>query len=119
MSNQLLTGNQIQNGVSPAFTTVTTFTTARTLADTDNNAYLKSGQSTGITITLNTTPSQGFVCILVNRGTAGSLTLSCVNGLYKNGATSTATTGTVALGGKVTLFHEGAGVWTADGSGLA
>jgi hypothetical protein len=118
MSNQLLTGNQIVNGVSPAFTVITAFSTARTLTDSDNNVYLKSGQSSGITVTMNATASQGFTCMLVNRGSAGVITLSCASGVYKNGATSTATSGTLALGGKVTLFHEGSGVWTADGSGL-
>jgi hypothetical protein len=112
MAQQQLSPNQITN------TVITDFTGNRTIADVDNNVYLRRTSTTASTVTLNSTPATGFTCILVNRGTSGTVSISAASGVYKNGAASTATTGTLALGGKVTLFHEGSGVWTADGSGL-
>jgi hypothetical protein len=99
-----------------AFMTVTSFTAARTLADTDVNSLLRFTGGTTRTITMNSTPTAGFSCILANRGSV-NLTLSAASGAYLNGAGSTDTSITLAPSGKVTLVHEGSGIWTVDGTG--
>lgn len=106
-------------GFADAFLTVVNFTAARTLSDAgDNNNLLRFTGTITRTITMNSTPTAGFSTILANRGTV-SLTLSAASGVYVNGAGATATTATLATGGKVTLIHEGGGVWTADGTGVS
>lgn len=103
-------------GLASAFMTVTNFTAARTLADADVNSLLRFTGTITRTITMNATPTAGFSCILVNRGTV-SLTLSAASGAYLNGAGGTVTSVTLATAGKATLVHEGSGVWTIDGTG--
>lgn len=98
------------------FMAVTNFTTNRTLADTDANDLLRFTGSSSPTVTLNSTPTAGFSCIMANRGTV-AVALSIANGAYLNGAGATATAITLATAGKVTLVHEGSGVWTVDGTG--
>jgi hypothetical protein len=105
-------------GAAPGVTPIVSFSTSRTAADGDNNLYDKFTGSSGQTLTLDGTPAAGTAYIVVNRGSA-ALALAAASGLYKNGSSTTATTGSLAVGGKITLFHEGAGVWTADGSGLS
>jgi hypothetical protein len=105
-------------GAAPAVTPITSWTTSKTAADADNNQYQKFTGGAGQTLTLDATPAAGVAFIEVNRGSA-ALALAVAGGLYKNGASGTATTGTLAIGGKITLVHEGGGVWTADGSGLS
>jgi hypothetical protein len=103
---------------APAFTPVLTISASATLADaTHNNAYLKLTGAASLTMTANNTTTAGFTCVVVNRGTV-AMTLSFPSGVYKNGATATVTSISVAVGGKATIFHEGAGVYTADGGGL-
>lgn len=102
---------------APAFLVVTSFTAARTISNTDNNSLLRFTGTTTRTITLGT-PTTGLSCILANRGTV-SLTLSAASGAYLNGAGGTTTSITLATSGKVTLIHEGGGVWTVDGTGAS
>jgi hypothetical protein len=103
-------------GKANAFLTVTNFTAARTISDNDNGALLRFTGTTARTITMNATPTAGFSCILANRGTV-NLTLSAASGEYLNGGGAAVTSITLAPSGKVTLVHEGSGVWTVDGSG--
>lgn len=99
-----------------AFLGITNFTAARTISDTDNNDLLRFTGTSTVTVTLNSTPTAGFSCILANRGTV-SLTLAIASGAYLNGGGATVTSITLATAGKVTLVHEGGGVWTVDGTG--
>jgi hypothetical protein len=81
-----------------------------------NNAYVKLTGSGG-TITANSTPTAGFSCILAHRG-SGTKTFSAASGVYLNGASTTVTSVTMALGAVATAIHEGAGKWSLTGSGL-
>lgn len=100
---------------APALMAITSFSANRTITAADLGGYLRA--TAGVTITLDSGVSAGFSTILVNRSGA-NIALACSAGCYKNGATGTATTGTLAPGGRITLIHEGSGVWTADGKGL-
>lgn len=102
---------------TPAFPTIGSFAADFTVADSYNNTFQKHTSATAHTITLNATPTAGCCVVIANRST-GVLTLSAASGLYKNGASSTSTTGSIAAGGVVSLFHEGAGIWSASGDGL-
>lgn len=118
-STQIATTAYVQGelgGLASKFMTVTNFTAARTISDTDANSLLRFTGTTTRTITLNSTPTAGFSCILANRGTV-SLTLSAASGAYLNGAGATTTSISLATAGKVTLVHEGSGIWTVDGNG--
>lgn len=118
-TTQLATTAYVQGelgGKAAAFMTVTSFTAARTISNSDVNSLLRFTGGTTRTITMNSTPTAGFSCILANRGTV-SLTLSAASGEYLNGAGATVTAITLAAAGKVTLVHEGSGIWTVDGTG--
>jgi hypothetical protein len=105
-------------GFAPAFTPVTNFTAAKTMADADNGGYFRFTGTTTRTVTLNSTPTAGFAAIIANRGTV-AITLSAASGAYLNGAGGTATSISLATSGKVTIFHEGSGIWTVDGTGAS
>lgn len=114
MAEQQVFPNQIKN------TTIQTANAAFTIDDTYNNLYLRKTGTTAYTLTLTNTVSVGFSCVIVNRAASGVITLSATSqSLYKNGGATAATSAQIAAGGKVTLFVEAAGVWTADGSGLS
>lgn len=102
---------------APKFLSIVTASSNVTLSDAShNNALINCTGSTSRTITMGT-PSTGFSCVVKVTGSA-SRSLSCSGGVYKGSATSTATSGTIAAGGSVTLIHIGSGVWIADGQGL-
>lgn len=101
------------------FMSVVSLNANTTLDDASHaNNLLKLTGGVSRVLTLNSTPTAGFSAIISNRDSV-SWSISCANGVYKNGATSTTTTITVAAGAHFTVIHEGSGVWTADGSGLS
>lgn len=104
-------------GAAPATSPVQSFSADATIVDANNNAYWRFIGSTAHTVTLGNI-SAGTSLTIANRSSV-ALALSIPGGLYKNGASTTATTGSLAVNGKIVLFHEGGGVWTADGSGLS
>jgi hypothetical protein len=90
-----------------------------TLSDaTHNNKQIRFTGGTTRTITLNSTPSAGFMALAANRASV-SFTLSIAGGAYLNGATSTVTTITAAVGADFTMKHETGGVWVVKGTGLS
>lgn len=101
----------------PKFLGPATSSTDVTLSDTDANTIRKLTGGTGRTITADASLSAGFSCVIWNLGTV-AMTLSCPTGVYKNGATTSFTTGTLAPGAQVTLIHYGSGVYIASGNGL-
>lgn len=100
------------------FLTVTNLSADTTLSNSHNNNLIRFTGTTSRTITLNGTPTAGFVAIVAHRGTVTSWTLNAASGIYLNGAASTVTSITAAPGAHFTLIHEGSGVWSADGRGL-
>ena len=104
-------------GAAAKFLNVVTSSANLTLTDTHNNSIINGTGATNRTITLGSGPSAGMACDLKVTGT-GNRTLSCAGGMYKNGAATTSTSGTVASGGFVSLIHIGSGVWFASGTGL-
>jgi hypothetical protein len=105
------------NGKAPAFLGQSSRSTSTTLDDTYNNYAMKLTGSTARTLTCGT-PTAGMSAIISNRGSA-TWTVSVAGGVYKNGATTTVTSFTAPAGAHFTMVHEGSGVWTADGTGLA
>lgn len=104
--------------VAPKLAAIVEINIDTTLSDaTHLNKYLKLTGGTTRALTLNSTPSAGFTAIGANRATA-SFTITCAGGIYKNGATSTTTTATIAIGAQFSLVHEGSGVWAITGSGI-
>lgn len=100
-----------------AFTNTYTFDQDFGINDGHNGQYIRMVGATTRTITFGT-PTAGHAMILVNRGSV-NMTVACAGGYYKNGAAASATTNlTLAPGAKLTAFHEGAGVWTFDGTGF-
>lgn len=104
-------------GAAAEFLDVTTSSANLTLSDNHNNNIINATGSTTRTITLGSGPSNGMSCVMKVTGTADR-SLSCAGGMYKNSSASTATTGTVASGGCVTMIHLGGGVWVVTGQGL-
>lgn len=102
------------NNKADAMLATSSFSTNKTLSDNDNNELLTFTGGTIRTLTLNSTPSTGMSCIIHSTASVG-LTVSAASGVYKNGATATATSGTVPAGGVCTFIHKGAGVWIAKG----
>lgn len=105
-------------GASPAFLKIVSSAANLTLADANhNNALIRLTGAAALTITANSVPTAGFTCVIANRGTI-AMTFAVANGAYKNGATTTVTSISLGVGAHCTAIHEGAGVWTLDGSGL-
>lgn len=106
-------------GAAKQFLTIVSSSSNTTLSDGNhNNALLRMTGGTTRTITANSTPTAGFSCIIANRGTT-TMSFSCSGGVYLNGASSTVTSVTLAVGAHATAIHEGSGKWTLDGSGLS
>lgn len=100
-----------------AITLVQDFNVDQAVSDaTHNGAYNRMTGATGRTITFGTL-SAGHAAIWVNRGSV-NMTIACAGGYFKNGGASATANLTLAPGGKLTAFHEGAGVWTFDGTGF-
>ena len=104
-------------GAAPAFLKIVSSSAAVTLSDAShNNGLLRMTGATTRVITANSTPTAGFSNIIANRGTV-AMTFSCAGGVYLNGASSTVTSVSLAVGAHVSVVHEGSGVYTLDGSG--
>lgn len=102
-------------GKADKFDGTTSASNNTTLSDTSHNKKcLTMTGATTRTITGNATPSTGFSTLIHNTGSV-AMTLSCASGVYKNGSTTTATSGSIPAGGVVTVFHKGAGVYIARG----
>lgn len=84
---------------------------------THNNKVLKLTGTSSQGVTLNSTPDDGHSTIIFNNA-SGAKTISAASGAYVNGASSTATSASLANGGVCTAIHIGSGVWLLSGSGL-
>lgn len=97
-----------------AFLATSSFSANKTLADSDNNELLTFTSATNRTLTLNSTPSTGFSCIIHHTGSA-TLNLSCAGGMYVDGAASSSTSASSTQGDCFTCIHKGGGVWIVKG----
>jgi hypothetical protein len=100
-----------------AVTTIQDFSGDFTVVDGHNNLYLRHTGGVAHATTFNAGAAAGTALIIVNRATA-NLTIVCAGGYSKNGAATATANLTLAPGGKLTAFHEGAGFWTFDGTGF-
>jgi hypothetical protein len=102
-----------------AITPIASFNVDQPVNDGSHNGqYNRMTGATTRTVTFGNTPAAGHASIWVNRGTV-NMTIACPGGYYKNGAAATSAVNlNLAPGGKLTAFHEGAGVWTFEGTGF-
>jgi hypothetical protein len=99
-----------------AFTTVLPFDTDAAFSDGNNGQYLVFTGNVARMATFNDL-TDGWAGILANRSTV-NLTIACPGGYFKNGGAPSGANFTLAPNGKISCFHEGAGVWTFDGTGV-